>query len=422
MNWNRPVLNSKVLRLHAENAAFLARQVELARDGPVERLVDLYNFEGRLNGHLTALSLAGGAGLDMALEALDEGQGFGEILVALHLSLRLRPNGDLVAHLPANVLTASNAPALGAAVALLAPMVIGGRLRRWMGSADPLANLVAIEVCGRLRVDPRDYLGPLLTHGGDVTAARAARLAGEIGRIDLLPSLLDVLRHSASGLLRFDAARAATLLGDRSDAPSALAELPPEAPAWMWREMAELLPLVMPSDKVRAVIARLLGQEATQRWAVVAAGALGAPDTLDWLIRQMEVPQLARVAGLAFGLVTGARLGPENLELAEFPEDPDDPAVEASPVETFIESHTYWPDPEKVSAWLRHRRDRLVGGERYLLGAAAWTHPSPPESADRTQIALRALSLEIAIRSPRAPLPNWRSPVFMHDRGFDRTW
>ncbi|MCX7888209.1 MAG: hypothetical protein N2422_00580 [Rhodobacteraceae bacterium] len=419
MNWNRPLFSPRVLRLHAENAAFLARLVELSRDGPMTRMVDLYDMEARLDGHLDALVLAGQAGAEAAGEVLAAAQGWGEVFTAAHVLLRHRAEVELADLLPEGVLVAENAGAIAAGAAACPPERIAARMRRWIGAADPLQAAVALGVCLRRGTDARDHLLPLTRHRDEGVAALALRLAGETGRSDLLAAAQ--ARIGAEDAPGFEAARAATLLGDRGAGPRTLAAAAALLPPRQAREAAELFPLVLPEGEVRRAIGALHERPASRRWAVVAAGAFGRSDSFDWLLRQMAEPSLARAAGLALCQITGIRLGAENLELATFPEDPPDPVVEADPLESFIEGQAYWPDPEKLAPWLEARRGRFAAGERHLAGAAAWTHQPPAEDRDRTQLVQRALALEFACRSPEAPLPNWRAPVRPTDRGFTRT-
>ncbi|MGB3250131.1 MAG: hypothetical protein WBB13_13310, partial [Tabrizicola sp.] len=216
---------------------------------------------------------------------------------------------------------------------------------------------------------------------------------------------------------------AAALLGDRRTAPAILAaHVTPATPAQQARMVAELLPLVMEDRAARAAISRLMSDRLTERWGIVATGALGAADTLDWLLRQMTEPVLSRIAGAAFCRITGARLSAESLELAEFPDDPDDPVVAACPQESFIEAKLYWPDPEKLARWLAPNRARFVAQTRYLLGVAAWTIQPPIESVATYQLDQRATALELATRAPDAPLPNWHGAVVPQSRGFTRKW
>lgn len=427
MNCNAPILNLRVLRLHCENAAFLAAQLPFAQDSPAHRMVDLYDLEDRLSAHLEALALAGTAGLDLALEQLasaDAEARSGELHVAATLALRLRPEADLARLLPVPV-TPAEARMIGVAAADCPPATVAARIRRWLDGADPLASIAALTACRQRRADPGAALAPLLAHREPEVAAQASGLAGELGRVDLRPALLRLAAPEGGPGLA--AARAAALLGDRGLAPEALsAALQPGCPPDQARRAAELLPLVLPAAEARTLLARLAGDARTRRWSLVACGALGAAETLDGLIGLMADPALSRLAGAAFCLICGARLGAENLELAEFPDDPEpDPATD-SPRERFIDSHLYWPDPDRLRDWLTPRRARLPGGERLLLGLAAWTHAAPPdlpaELASRSQLELRALALEIACRRPETPLPNHRAPVRLAERGFVRSW
>ena len=58
MNGNAPLINRRILRLHAENAAFVVSQLRRGQDGPSFRLVDIFDLECRLAGHLDASPFA----------------------------------------------------------------------------------------------------------------------------------------------------------------------------------------------------------------------------------------------------------------------------------------------------------------------------------------------------------------------------
>lgn len=422
MSVNAPILNLRVLRLHCENAAFLAAQWPLAQDSPAHRMIDLYDMEDRLTAHLEALALAGPVGLDLALEGLataDSRANRGEVHVAAVLALRLRAGAELAQLLPDAALTMAAAEPIGLAAAMLPPALIAPRLRRWLDTADPIAVATGLVACRQLRADPGAALAPLIAHPDPQVAAHAATLAGELGRVDLLPHLQRRIADEAG----IAAARAAALLGDRGAAPAALAaRLTPACPAAEARQASELLPLILPRSEARALVASLSHDVCMRRWSIVACAALGDVDLLNGLISLMCDPVQARLAGAAFCQITGARMGAENLELAQFPEEPDDGP--SDPVERFIDSHLYWPDPDRIRDWLAPRAARMAAGERLLLGLAAWTHPAPPDlpndAAHRSQLDLRAWALEIACRSPETPLPNHRAPVRLAPRGFAR--
>jgi uncharacterized protein (TIGR02270 family) len=422
MNCNAPLLNRRILRLHAENAAFVSSQLRRAQDGPNFRLVELFDLECRLSGHLDALVMGRDAGLELALETLAIAAEYGEVFTAFHLCLHARPDLELAALAPAEVLIWKQLPALGAAAAWCAPDRTAARMRDWIGGIDPMAARVALDVCGLRRVDPKGHLKPLLSHRDPRVAARAMQLAGELGRADLTADLVR-LAESPDHSLRFWAAWAAALLGDRRAAPAILAALvAPATPAHEARMVAELLPLILDDRASRSAIARLMSDRQTERWGIVATGALGAADTLDWLLRQMSEPVLSRIAGAAFCQITGARLSAESLELDVFPDDPEDPVVAACPQESFIEAKLYWPDPDKLAQWLAPNRARFVAQTRYSLGLPAWTIQPPIEATATYQLDQRAVALELSTRSPDAPLPNWRGAVMPQLRGFTRRW
>ena len=422
MNCNAPLPNRRILRLHAENAAFVAAQLRMGQDGPNFRLVEIFDLESRLAGHLDALVMGREAGVELALETLAIAAEYGEVFTAFHLLLHARADLPLSDIAPAEVLLWDQVAALGAAAAWCAPTLMAARMRDWIGGLDPMATWIALDVCGRRRIDPKGHLKPLLAHRDRHVTARAMRLAAELGRADLAPDLAR-LADGGDPDLRFRAAWAAALLGDRRSAPAVLAaHVTPATPAPQARMVAELLPLVLDDRAARAAIARLMSDRLTERWGIVATGALGAADTLDWLLRQMAEPVLSRVSGAAFCRITGARLSAESLELAEFPDDPDDPVVAGCPQESFIEAKLYWPDPEKLAHWLAPHRTRFVAGTRHLLGVAAWTIQPPIEAVATYQLDQRAVALELATRTPDAPLPNWYGAVVPQPRGFTRRW
>jgi uncharacterized protein (TIGR02270 family) len=152
----------------------------------------------------------------------------------------------------------------------------------------------------------------------------------------------------------------------------------------------------------------------TMRLAVIGAGVIGDPVSIPWLIDQMTIPELARVAGESFSMITGVDLAFEDLE-GEWPEgfeagpteDPEDENVAMDPDEDLP-----WPDPELIDKWwYMHRRD-FLSGTRYLVGK--------PMSFEWLQDVLRngrqrqraAAALELAIRQPGQPLFEVRAPGF----------
>ena len=162
-----------------------------------------------------------------------------------------------------------------------------------------------------------------------------------------------------------------------------------------------------------------LAQDAKQtRIAIVAAGAVGDPATIPWLMEQMNVPELARVAGEAFTMIAGVDIAfadlegkkPEGFEAGPT-ENPEDEDVEMDPDE-----HLPWPDPKLIAKWWSQHQVEFQKSVRYLLGK--------PISVDWCQQVLRtgrqrqraAAALELAIRQPGQPLFNVAAPGFRQQR------
>jgi uncharacterized protein (TIGR02270 family) len=84
----------------------------------------------------------------------------------------------------------------------------------------------------------------------------------------------------------------------------------------------------------------------------------------------MEVPELARLAGESFSLISGVDLSYLDLDRAP-PEgsdfgpndDPDDENVAMDPDDSLP-----WPDVEKVHAWWRASQQHFQPGQRYFMG------------------------------------------------------
>jgi uncharacterized protein (TIGR02270 family) len=156
----------------------------------------------------------------------------------------------------------------------------------------------------------------------------------------------------------------------------------------------------------------------TMRLAIIGAGVVGDPVSISWLTEQMAIPELARVAGEAFMMITGVDIAYEDLE-GEWPEgfeagpteDPEDENVAMDPDEDLP-----WPKPEAIHTWWRNHQGQFRSGTRYLTGK--------PMSSDWLWDVLRngrqrqraAAALELALQQPGQPLFEVRAPGFRQQR------
>jgi uncharacterized protein (TIGR02270 family) len=164
----------------------------------------------------------------------------------------------------------------------------------------------------------------------------------------------------------------------------------------------------MPPGDAIAWHRRLAADEglSRRRLAAVAAGAIGDPQLVPWLIEQMSDDANSRSAGEAFSMITGVDIAYEDLEReapADVPlgpsESPADEDVAMDPDEDLP-----FADPELVRAWWERHGNRFPAGTRHLLGR--------PISEASLQVVLRegqqrqraAAALELALSHPGQPL------------------
>lgn len=356
-----------VLDQHLEEAAFLAELRDYAVRAPHYDLLHLQRLEERIEAHLDGLRIAGPAAQE-ALAAQLHPQAAGELFVCCVLALE---RGDVVA-CAALLRDYGSSPeaerALAAALGWLDWPRIAAPVERMLASADALARRLGLAACGMHRRDPGPALLAALAHADPRVLARAARTAGELRRHDLMTELRVHRRHEDAAV-RFWCNWATAQLGDE-EALAVLRDFATEDGEWQFRALPVLLAW-QPRELSMAWIRQLTQDPVRRRLAIRAAGLFGDPQTVPWLIRQMQEPPLARAAGEAFALITGADLAELDLELRSTPDydagpsdDPNDPNVAMDP-----DTDLAWPDPTLVTHWWQVNAQRFANGQAHLLGA-----------------------------------------------------
>jgi len=283
-----------------------------------------------------------------------------------------------------------------------------------------LRQKLGVAACALHRRDPGALLGELLASAPDSVRIRALRAAGELGRADLLPQAQSLLGE-AKPELRFWAAWAAVLLGDRAQALDALAAFAlksgPRQPRAF--QLALQAMEIAPGHALLLDGATLPG---AQRLRIIGSGFIGDARYVPWLIEQMTQPATARIAAEAFVTITGVDF---NLAQMEVPppdgfedgptEDPDDDNVEL-PEDIALP----WPDVDKIRAWWQKNGVRFTPGTRLFMG-----QPLSPDSCTGVlrqgfQRQRVAAALHLALLDARAPLfatsaPAWRQQRWLGD-------
>ncbi len=399
-----------VVAQYVENAAALrAGRTGLVRS-PRTGLLHLSRHDERLEANLDGLAVAGRAGAKASLAALERAQ-VGEVFVAAFCAVRQH---DEVA--TSRLLSlAATVPEAFSGISSLLGWLSAQQLRTlvptWLGKSDVTTRTLAIGACAMHRIDPGTWLVAAIESTEGELAAKALQAAGELGRIDLLPQVLERF-HDADEMTNWHAARAALLLGDRGRALRGLRALALQ-PGPRQRSALCLVVLASSIESARQLIHMLGEQGAPRRLQVEAAGWAGDPAAVPWLLRQMEDDMLSRSAGEAFGMITGADLPFLDLE-REAPRiagsgpdgDRNGEDIEYSPDEDLP-----WPDVEKVRSWWAAHSNRFTHGRRAFVGAS----PAPAhlievlKGGSQYQRAIAAAAL--VLNRPGPPLFNIAAPA-----------
>jgi uncharacterized protein (TIGR02270 family) len=399
-----------VIEQHAEEAAFLWLIRSGAVRAPHYSLADLAYLDGRIDAHIDGLRIAGDIGWEICREALG-GEEAGEVFAIAVLAFESGNEARIQIVLKAGSDPSQLSRGLVSALGWLPYRQAERHIKQFLTAASPSLRRIGIAAYAVHRQDPGRPLMKALSDADPLLRARALRAVGQLGRVALLPLAQNNLTTDDI-LCRFSAAWSAALLGDIRAIPTLQAIAGLDVP---YKEDAAKMALRCMDLPTAHEWQRALAQSPHSiRLAVIGAGVIGDPTLIPWLIEQMAIPGLARVAGESFTMITGVDIAYEDLE-GERPEgfeagpteDPADENVDMDPDEDLP-----WPNPELINKWWHARRGELQPGTRYLLGkpmSLAWLQDVLRNGHQR-QRAVAAL--ELAIRHPGQPLFEVRAPGF----------
>jgi uncharacterized protein (TIGR02270 family) len=402
---------SSIISQHAEEAAFLWLSRKMAIAAPHPSLKQLVELDERLEAHLDGLRIAGGPAWEICEEQLAP-TGAGEIFAAAALAFETEDNQRLTDLLKAASKSVQLSRGLISALGWLPGDRAQPHIRRLSQSQEPMGRRMAIAAAAVLRRDPGPALVEALRDNDSLLKARALRAVGELGRLDLIPVAKSGLPSDKEDV-RFAAALSVALLSGDSQAVGVLQSLGESKS--IYRERAGQMALRrMELSGAKAWQKRLNQSPAHLRLAVMGAGAIGDPEYGPWLVERMKVPALARVAGEAFTMITGADFDSEHLDgtqpdgfKAGPTENPEDENVAMDP-----DDNLPWPEPALVQKWWDKNRGQFQNGTRYILGKPMTSEWLKTVLRDGRQRQRAAAALELAIREPGTPLFNVKAPGF----------
>lgn len=404
-----PVLG--VVQVHVEEAAALRRQRTRLVSAPHIRLHLLARHDERIAAHLDGIAVAGSAGSELVHAAAPQpggGETFASAASALvdedHATIR-----RLVAF-------AEQSPdamrGVVSAFGWVSAPYLRGITKDLLASNEPHARSVGLAACAMHDVDPGPVLGDALDHPHAMLAGYALDVAAQLGRAPRCDACAARLDGSA-GSLRFRAARAALLLGERSRSLAALHELA-ALPGALGDEALALLLHALEQTPAHELLQALARRPEAMRRLVRGAGLSGQAQYAPWLVRQCAEPALARLAGEALAMITGLDLDAAGL-LAQRPDDvghgdaADDPALDE-------DEDLPWPDAPKLATWWQANGARFGSGTRWFVGAPLSPTQCLRVLRDGQQRQRRAAALRRALLAPGTPVFNVAAPAWRQRR------
>jgi uncharacterized protein (TIGR02270 family) len=393
-----------------DEAAFLWSQRDAAATSSYYSLKDLAYVDSRVEAHLDGLRIAGDHGWGLCeggIDPADPGTVFTAAVIAFESGKKSRIK--LVVETASESHAAFRAAISG--LGWIETQQFNSGITELVSHKSRRLRRLGMAACGIRRVNPRVYLEQAIQSEDLILKAIALDAAGELKRLDLLPELQKHSQHQDPAC-RFAAATSALLLGERS-LLDGLGVFALSTSKFKLKALQFAL-RVVDGQTAHNWFQTLAKDPEQRRTMLKAIGFRGDPVYLPMLLKQMETPEYARLAGETFSCITGVDLVSSRLSAGK-PEsfqagptdDPDDADVGMDKDEDLP-----WPDVERLTHWWQQNEGTFPAGARYLAG-----HPISLESCAEilrsgNQQQRYAASLEIALASPEEPFVNTKAPGF----------
>ena len=405
---------------YVDDASFLWLLRDRAINQPHYSSADLAELDNRIDAQLDGLMTAPENSWNLCASALELQQPDAVFVAAVFAfrSLDIRYIQFVVETGLANDHTLRG---LVAAMAWLPGRLVHSWIKKFLTSKDLNHKYLALAACSARREDPREFLTAIVQRDDCIAYpqlyARALRLIGELKRFDLLHALHSGMSSDNKDVV-FWATWSAILLGDKLLAKNlqtyVLTQNPHRAYAM------NLCFRVLPPETARNWITLLAQDSSNSRAVITASTILGDPHVINWLIAQMRVPELTRLAGEAFTTITGIDLQEHKLVLDELPDLdaqlPDDGAQNEE-MDVSEDEFLPFPDVNKIAAIWQKYQKRYAPSQRYFMGQIISPSISASEHlrsifADGKQRQRRMAAVELALLEPAHFLLNHAAKGF----------
>lgn len=394
-----------LLEQHVNEAAYLWSQRTYAVNQVHQPRFFIRKLEWRIARHLSGLLVAPDYSWDIARQAAQDGDS-GELFVLANLAFQAGEPRKIDEVLALGQDNQSSFPGLASALGWLPDNKVHSFLRLWMESDNTWLRHLSLVVCSVRRLDPRDYLLPILRSAADnpedPAVARALRLAGELKRLDLLPAI-QAIQLPENSPAHYWSHWSRLLMGDDSAntafEPWLLKTGPDQARA------IQLAVRCQPAQ-IHMLWLKKLAQSAQQiPQLILALAALGDPRHMNWLLERMAEPAYAQLAGYAFSTITGVDIVDAKLAMQKPSFDDEFDLDNPSGYENLAQ-----PDPALVRQYWKRNGAAFVHGQHYLAGQIKTPALMENLLRDGLQGQRQAAAIELALMDPRRILPNINMP------------
>lgn len=391
---------SDLLERHVDDLSFLWVLRSVSVYQPQYTLVELKKLENRMDKHVDALMLSPDTAWECCQKAGEFEEG-GEAFSMAMMAFRQLDVNKIQAATDFGLLNTQTIKGITSALGWLPDNYSMPWVSRFIKSKNLDHKYLAVMVYSVKRLDPGDVLQSILSREDCLNHialyARSLRLIGELKRLDLMPVLAKAMGHK-NPQIKFWANWSAILMGDKDVLPNIKQNIiygPFQVQA------IDLAFKVLPPQEARIWISELSKSAKTPRLVIRAVATLGDTQAVPWLIEKMKDPELARVAGEAFSLITGINLEQAQLSntIADLSKDIDD--EDNTNEFSMDDDNLPWPNSEKVAACWETYGNRLPSGVRYFLGKKIEVGFLRSVLVTGGQRARHAAALELALLVPQ---------------------
>lgn len=383
-----------VLSQHTDEAAFLWTTRNRATRDPRVTLAALGRLDRRLESHLHGLRVAGESAWRFCEGNLVDG-GAGAVFVLALLAFEAADRKRMLQALEIGCASRELLSGLVSALAWLDGNVASQWIQRLVEARSAVHRRVGIAALAIRREDPGSALTAALRDANEELRARALRAVGELRRHDLQAFALNGLEDESEGC-RFWATWTLALFRR----PEGLRALEP----WLsrtdgyGRHARQLAMRAMELGEGRRWIRTFASEPLQLRYGIESTGLLGDPAAVPWLIKMMESPALARAAGDAFTMITGADLEDQALTRKDVPDLDDFTELPATEEDGAYDSGLPWPSPPLIARWWDGHGSQFAPGTRYLAGRPLSLASARDVLVTGTQTQRASAAIELALR------------------------